>query len=422
MRKLLALLIALSFGAQAQTLVRPLQGGTGVANANTKTITLGGPFVTSGAFTTTLTATGTTGVTLPTSGTLATTASTFPIGQITGLGTGVATALAVNVGTAGSPVLNGGALGSPSSAGTIPAFTLGGTIAGGGNQLNNIIIGTTTPLPGSFTTLGASGVVTVGAAQTLSQASVTGIASLQAQTATTNTRSLFAVVPNGNSRGVDFVLHNKSDVTTNYEALQMGYDSGAAAWYFVGLKGGTGTLRPILLDATGNATTAAANITLNIDGTVKLSTLTTDATHTDATVCRDTTSGVLYAGSGTIGICLGTSSERYKTDVTPLKAGLPEILALQPISYKLDKDHGDPNKVLYGFTAEQGGKALPALMGKDTQGKPNTFDYLGLVAPLVNSIKDLNAQLTALQTEVINLRGRVHAMDIPSTFKMGALQ
>jgi len=37
------------------------------------------------------------------------------VGSITGLGTGVAAALATNVGTAGSPVVNGGALGTPSS-------------------------------------------------------------------------------------------------------------------------------------------------------------------------------------------------------------------------------------------------------------------------------------------------------------------
>jgi hypothetical protein len=37
------------------------------------------------------------------------------VGSITGLGTGVATALAVNIGTAGSFVVNGGALGTPSS-------------------------------------------------------------------------------------------------------------------------------------------------------------------------------------------------------------------------------------------------------------------------------------------------------------------
>lgn len=39
---------------------------------------------------------------------------------------------------------------------TLPAITLGGTVSGGGNQLNNIIIGTTTPLAGTFTTLTAN--------------------------------------------------------------------------------------------------------------------------------------------------------------------------------------------------------------------------------------------------------------------------
>jgi hypothetical protein len=43
---------------------------------------------------------------------------------------------------------------------TINAFTLGGTISGGGNQINNAIIGTTTPLAGSFTTVIASTSVT----------------------------------------------------------------------------------------------------------------------------------------------------------------------------------------------------------------------------------------------------------------------
>ena len=68
-------------------------------------------------------------------------------------GTGVVTALGVNTGTAGAFVVNGGALGSPSTVGTLPAYTLGGTISGGGNQINNVIIGTTTPLAGTFTAL-----------------------------------------------------------------------------------------------------------------------------------------------------------------------------------------------------------------------------------------------------------------------------
>lgn len=36
---------------------------------------------------------------------------------------------------------------------TLPAHTLGGSISGGANQINNVVIGTTSPLAGSFTTL-----------------------------------------------------------------------------------------------------------------------------------------------------------------------------------------------------------------------------------------------------------------------------
>lgn len=51
----------------------------------------------------------------PTSGTL-TNCTGLPVASgISGLGTGVATALAVNVGSVGAPVVNGGALGTPSS-------------------------------------------------------------------------------------------------------------------------------------------------------------------------------------------------------------------------------------------------------------------------------------------------------------------
>jgi len=50
--------------------------------------------------------------------------------------------------------------GTTLTANTIGAFTLSGTIAGGGNQINNVIIGTSTPLAGSFTTLTASTSIT----------------------------------------------------------------------------------------------------------------------------------------------------------------------------------------------------------------------------------------------------------------------
>jgi hypothetical protein len=72
---------------------------------------------------------------------------------ISGLGTGVATALAVNVGSAGAFVVNGGALGTPSS-GTVTNLT-------GTASINiNGTVGATTASTGAFTTLTTSSTVT----------------------------------------------------------------------------------------------------------------------------------------------------------------------------------------------------------------------------------------------------------------------
>lgn len=64
--------------------------------------------------------------------------STLAATDLSGLGTGVGTALGVNVGTDGAFVVKAGALGSPSSVGTMPALTLGGTVSGGGQAVNNL--------------------------------------------------------------------------------------------------------------------------------------------------------------------------------------------------------------------------------------------------------------------------------------------
>ena len=73
------------------------------------------------------------------------------VGSITGLGTNVATALAVNVGTAGAFVVNGGVLGTPSS-GTVTNLT-------GTASINiNGTVGATTANSGAFTTLSTSSV------------------------------------------------------------------------------------------------------------------------------------------------------------------------------------------------------------------------------------------------------------------------
>jgi hypothetical protein len=132
-------------------------------------------------------------------------------------------------------------------------------------------------------------------------------------------------------------------------------------------------------------------------GLVTVSGIASDATHTDATVCEDTTTHAFYSGSGAAGICLGTSSERYKHGIADLDVGTEELMRLRPVQYYLNADHGDSDKLLYGFTAEQGMTAFPKLVGLDDEGRPNTFDYLGVVPPLVKGFQDHETRLRALE-------------------------
>jgi len=114
--------------------------GSPITSSGTLAITLSGtalPVANGGTGVTTSTGTGNTVLSTsptfitpilgtPTSATL-TNATGLPISTgVSGLGTGVATALAVNVGTAGAPVINNGALGTPSS-GTLSSCTVDGT-------------------------------------------------------------------------------------------------------------------------------------------------------------------------------------------------------------------------------------------------------------------------------------------------------
>jgi hypothetical protein len=108
------------------------------------------------------------------------------VGSITGLGTGVATALAVNVGTAGAFVINGGALGTPSS-GTVTNLT-------GTASINiNGTVGATTANTGAFTTLSASSTVSgTGFSTYLASPPAIGGTAAAAITGTTITATTFS--------------------------------------------------------------------------------------------------------------------------------------------------------------------------------------------------------------------------------------
>lgn len=123
-----------------------------------------------------------------------------------------------------------------------------------------------------------------------------------------------------------------------------------------------------------------------------LNALATDAGQTDVTVCADSTTGQLYKGSGTIGICLGTSSARYKDQIREDTDGLAELIQLQPKKFRYIKGFGDDGaREQVGFLAEDVVRVLPGLVGPDALGRPNSVDIVGMIPVIIRSIQELKA-------------------------------
>jgi len=115
-------------------------------------------------------------------------------------------------------------LGSPSSVGTMPAFTLGGTVSGGGNQINNVVIGTTTPLAGAFTTLSATSDLTV--AQKITTTSTSNDWTNIVIGNTTSSQSYGTRIQAGTTAGdYSFLVKNATNATEYFSIL----GNGAAA-------------------------------------------------------------------------------------------------------------------------------------------------------------------------------------------------
>lgn len=139
--------------------------------------------------------------------------------------------------------------------------------------------------------------------------------------------------------------------------------------------------------------TGAINLT---SATVNLPNIIADTGITDNSVCINS-AGRLFKGSGTLGICLGTSSARYKDGIIEDTRGLDSVLNLFAKEYRYKPGYGDNGaKIQHGFLAEDVIQVLPELVGSDPDGKPNTVDLVGMIPILITAIQQQQVEISAL--------------------------
>ncbi len=98
------------------------------------------------------------------------------------------------------------------------------------------------------------------------------------------------------------------------------------------------------------------------------------------------------------------SDSRLKKDISPISSSLSKITQLNGVSFRWKKDE----KQDVGLLAQDVAQVFPELIGIDSRDSTKLsylgVNYIGLIAPMIEAIKELNAEVESLKSELSKLK------------------
>ena len=113
-----------------------------------------------------------------------------------------------------------------------------------------------------------------------------------------------------------------------------------------------------------------------------------------------TVGGYTTTGGGSNITFAPSSDERLKQDIAPEQLGLDFVSALNPVEYRLKSN---ATMKYHGFIAQDVAPLINATDDCLYQTNPDGMlgvDYVGLIAPMVNAIKELKARVEYLEGQI----------------------
>ena len=101
------------------------------------------------------------------------------------------------------------------------------------------------------------------------------------------------------------------------------------------------------------------------------------------------------------------SSRRYKHDIQPMDRASEALYALNPVSFRYNKEYDATQTLAFGLIAEEVAEVYPDLVGRNPEGQPESVRYEQINAMLLNEFLKEHRKVEKLEATVAELAAQL---------------